>query len=130
SNPAAVSAPLSRRVRQTVHRPVPEPLDGEQLTAVVAGMRAGDRADDSTGSGTVRADGSRASGAATVSLLQTATQVGRAIAIGYVDAQGTAIRRVVEPVGFSGGMLEAVDPVTGVRHTFSLHRITSVSLVD
>ncbi len=125
---ARIGAP--RRVRRNVHRPRPAAPDDERLAQVVAGMRAGDRAEDSSGARTVRADGSRAGGAATVSLLQTATRVGQTVSVGYVDAQGTAIHRLVEPVSFHGGVLEALDAVTGARHVFSLHRITSVSLTD
>lgn len=121
--------PAPRRVRSNTRRPEPTALDDEQLAEVVAGMRAGDRAADDSGQNTVRPDGTRASGAATVSLLQTATRVGRAVSVDYVDSNGTAVQRIVEPVAFSGGVLEAVDPVTGARHTFSLHRITSVSLM-
>lgn len=111
-------------------RPRPAPLDDARLAGLVAEMRAGDRAAAASGSHTVRTDGTRAGGAATVSLLQTAIRAGRTLSVGYVDAQGTASHRIVEPVAFTGGTLEAVDPVTGARHAFSLPRITSVSLVD
>ncbi|QDQ96966.1 helicase-associated domain-containing protein [Tomitella fengzijianii] len=125
---ARVATP--RRTRQNVHRPRPAALGDADLAAIVAGMRAGDKAEENSGSRTVRADGTRAGGAATVSLLQTATRTGRTVTVGYVDAQGTAIHRLVEPLAFNGGVLEALDTVTGARHAFSLHRITSVSLAD
>ncbi|WP_182345847.1 helicase-associated domain-containing protein [Tomitella gaofuii] len=125
---ARVATP--RRTRQNVHRPRPATLGDAALAEIVAGMRAGDKAEDVSGARTVRADGTRAGGAATVALLQTATRTGRTVSVGYVDAQGTAIHRLVEPVGFHGGVLEALDAVTGARHVFSLHRITSVSWAD
>lgn len=122
--------PPPRQARASVHRPTAATATGEQLADVVAGLRAGDQAAATRSSETIRVDGTRARGAATMSLLQTATQVGRAVAVGYVDAAGTGINRIVEPVRFDSGQLEARDTVTGELLKFSLHRITSVALVD
>lgn len=122
--------PPPRQHRASVHRPASPMATGEQLADVVAGLRAGDQAAAARSSDTIRVDGTKARGAATMSLLQTATQVGRAVAVGYVDAAGTGINRIVEPVRFDSGQLEARDTVTGEMLKFSLHRITSVALVD
>lgn len=101
----------------------------EQLATLVRSLRAGDRAAASTGAG-LRSDGTRASSAATMTLLQTAAQVRRSVSIGYVDAQGIASQRIVAPVSVGGGQLDALDPATGEMRRFTLHRITSVALVD
>ncbi|MDH6676524.1 hypothetical protein M2284_000712 [Rhodococcus sp. LBL1] len=108
---------------------VPAVPTDEQLGTLVRSLRAGDRAAASSGVG-LRSDGTRASTAATMTLLQTAAQVRRAVTIGYVDAQGIASHRIVEPVSVGGGQLDALDPATGEVKRFTLHRITSVALVD
>ncbi len=116
-----------RRARANFRNPA-VPTD-EQLGRLVTELRAGERASRAGGE-TVRSDGTRATGTATLALLQTAVKVRRSVSIGYVDAQGTASRRVVDPVGIGGGQLEAFDPATGEIRRFTLHRITSVALVD
>lgn len=128
--PTGSRVPPPRQARPVVHRPPSPTATAEQLADVVAGLRAGDQVAVTRSSDTVRADGTRARGAATMSLLQTATQVGRAVAVGYVDAKGTAIQRIVVPERFDSGQLEARDTTTGEVLKFSLHRITSVALVD
>lgn len=128
--PRGARVPTPRKPRATVHRPASPNPTAEQLAEVVAGLRAGDQAASARSSDHIRVDGTKARGAATVTLLQTATQVGRAVAIGYVDAKGTAIHRIATPVRFDGGQLEARDTVTGETLRFSLHRITSVALVE
>ncbi|MGB2947985.1 MAG: WYL domain-containing protein, partial [Rhodococcus sp. (in: high G+C Gram-positive bacteria)] len=100
----------------------------DQLGRLVTELRAGDRASKTSGQ-QVRSDGTRATGTATLALLQTAVKVKRSVTIGYVDAQGTASQRVVDPVGIGGGQLDAFDPATGEIRRFTLHRITSVALV-
>ncbi|WP_084525150.1 helicase-associated domain-containing protein [Nocardia vaccinii] len=102
----------------------------EQLGQLVAELRAGERAAQAKSGQTVRADGSRTSTAATMALLQLAVRVRRPVHIGYVDAQGVATQRIVEPLQVSGGQLNALDPVTGAVRNFTLHRIASVALVD
>ncbi|WP_137723392.1 helicase-associated domain-containing protein [Prescottella subtropica] len=106
---------------------VPAVPTDEQLTTVVRSLRSGDRAAASTGA-MLRSDGSRASLAATMTLLQTAAQVRRTVTIGYVDAQGVASQRIVAPVSVGGGRLDARDPDTGELRQYTLHRITSVAL--
>ncbi|QBJ97340.1 DNA-binding protein [Rhodococcus sp. ABRD24] len=101
----------------------------DQLSTLVRSLRSGDRAAATAGGG-IRADGSRAAGAATMTLLQTAVQVRRSVTIGYVDAQGIATHRIVEPVSVGGGQLDALDRATGEVRRFTLHRITSVALAD
>ena len=65
-----------------------------------------------------------------MALLQLAVHSKRSVNLGYVDAQGVATRRIVDPVAVSGGTLEAFDPAAGTVRSFVLHRVTSVALVD
>ncbi|MBF6134016.1 helicase-associated domain-containing protein [Nocardia otitidiscaviarum] len=111
-----------------VYRPNPPSL--EQLRSLVGELRAGELAAQARSGQAVRSDGTRTSTAATLALLQLAARVHRPVHIGYVDAQGVATQRVVEPVKVGGGQLDALDTVTGTVRTFTLHRIASVALVD
>ncbi|MFC4603480.1 helicase-associated domain-containing protein [Rhodococcus kronopolitis] len=117
---------LRRRPRPAPRMPaVPTP---EQLDTLVRQLRAGERAATAPRGDAVLADGSRASSAATMALLQLAVRTSRSVSIGYVDAQGTASERIVEPVSVGGGQLDAFDSAEGAVRRFTLHRITSVSL--
>lgn len=121
-------ARVSARRHRPTYRNQAVPTE-EQLGRLVTELRAGERA-ASAGGKTVRSDGTRATGSATMALLQTAVKVRRSVSIGYVDAQGVASQRVVDPVSVGGGQLDAFDPATGVVRRFTLHRITSVALVE
>ncbi len=108
----------------------PTPPSTEQLRLLVSELRAGEKAARARSGQAVRSDGTRTSTAATMALLQLAVRVRRAVHIGYVDAQGIATQRIVEPMKVAGGQLDALDPVTGAVRHFMLHRIASVALVD
>ncbi|MGC0362542.1 hypothetical protein ABH922_000526 [Rhodococcus sp. 27YEA15] len=124
--------PRGARVPNRRSRPVsrtPASPSVDQLAALVRTMRAGDRA-ARPGNGGVRADGSRESNAATIALLAAAARDHTSVNIGYVDAQGVATNRIVDPVSVGGGQLDAFDPANGAVRGFTLHRITSVTPVD
>ncbi|MFD4295125.1 helicase-associated domain-containing protein [Rhodococcus sp. NPDC058532] len=125
----SAGARVPKRRARPVRR-MPAPPSDEQLDLLVRQLRAGQRAASTPRGDAVRADGSRASSAATVALLQLAVKVGRSVRIGYVDAQGIATERIVDPVSVGGGQLDAFDPADGAIRRFTLHRVTSVSLVD
>ena len=46
--------------------------------------------------------------------------------IEYVNAEGSATRRLVEPLALSGGTVAAFDRMSNQLRTFVLHRITGV----
>ncbi|MFF0814928.1 helicase-associated domain-containing protein [Rhodococcus sp. NPDC003318] len=117
-----------RRERGT--RRLPAPPTADQLDQLVRQLRAGERAASTPRGSGVRSDGTRAGSAATMALLQLAVKVKRSVRIGYVDPQGIASERIVDPVSVGGGQLDAFDPVDGAIRRFTLHRVTSVSLVD
>ncbi|WP_216897951.1 helicase-associated domain-containing protein [Nocardia alni] len=108
----------------------PNPPSTEQLRMLVGELRAGEKAAQTRSGQAVRADGTRTSTAATMALLQLAVRVRRPVHIGYVDAQGVATARIVEPLQVASGQLDALDPVTGAVRHFTLHRIASVALVE
>ena len=108
--------------------PSPTPPTAEHLAAVVRGMRAGDHAATMNPGHRVVTDGSRAAGIATMGMLQQAVRSQRSVRIGYVDAQGVASQRVVEPVSVGTGVLEGFDAASAQLRSFALHRITSVAL--
>jgi hypothetical protein len=112
----------------------------EQLTEVVRAMRAGDRAlrearrvnsaGPRDGRAGAVADVPGVTTAATLGLLRQAAREGRPIWLGYVNAQGAASQRIVEPTSISGGYLHGYDHRRDELRTFALHRITAVALLD
>ncbi|MGW4328689.1 helicase-associated domain-containing protein [Nocardia sp. NPDC004573] len=118
-------------VRPAARQPYrPTPPSTEQLELLVTELRAGERAASARSGQAVRPDGTRTNTAATLALLQLAARVRRSVNIGYVDAQGVATQRVVEPLKVGNGQLDALDPVTGAVRHFTLHRIASVALLE
>lgn len=115
--------PRAARVHVRRSRPAPRGpavADDSQLNRMIREIRAGDRA-------TQGSRANRTTGAQSLAALQAAAKAQRAVTIGYVDAHGTAHRRVVDPVAVGGGRLEAFDAAAGAMRTFALHRITDVS---
>ena len=113
-------------------------LSDDQVSALVAQLRAGDRAATAARGPTVSGSvpgSTRQTASATVAVLADAARTGRTVWIGYVDAQGTASQRVVRPLRVGGGLLEGTDAAVeedtgpGPSVSFALHRITSVSVL-
>lgn len=120
------------------------PAPDERLaTAAVRALRAGDRAatasrrpvgrGGSEPEGAAVADGAdtpRSSAASTVAGLRAAAEASQPLWIGYLDAQGHASSRIVEPLRVEGGFLTAFDSTRDAVHRFALHRITGVATLD
>ncbi|MDD7925139.1 helicase-associated domain-containing protein [Actinomycetospora chibensis] len=116
-------------------------LSDDQITALVAQLRAGDRAASAArGRGATGNPTRSATTSATVAVLAEAARSGRSVWIGYVDAHGTASQRVVRPLRVGGGVLEGIEDTDEDGETngdvigrsplsFALHRITSVSVL-
>ncbi|MEJ2861207.1 helicase-associated domain-containing protein [Actinomycetospora flava] len=112
-------------------------LSEDQITALVAQLRAGDRAATANRGRPTGAGAGRTATSATVAVLAEAARTGRSVWIGYVDAHGTASQRVVRPLRVGGGVLEGVEDdgetngttVGATPLSFALHRITSVSVL-
>jgi len=114
--------------------PLEPPVPTEaQLGELVRAVRAGDRAVRESRRVTVAAVGVEGvpgvTTAATLGLLRHAARDGLAVLLGYVNAQGAASQRIVEPVSISGGYLHGWDHRREEMRTFALHRITEVALV-
>jgi hypothetical protein len=108
----------------------------EQLAEVVRAMRVGDRAlreSPHAAAGNRHAslaDIPGVTSANTLGILRQATQQGRPVWLGYVNAQGAASQRIVEPSSISGGFLHGYDHRREEMRSFALHRITGVALLD
>lgn len=128
--------PTGRRVaarpRPDRHPVVPPTPSDEQLAAVVRQLRVGDQATTARHgrSATLRPGGGMTDMAATLDILREAVRDGRDLWLGYVDAQGVASRLFVSPVAIRSGVLQARDNAHDEIRTFTLHRITSVTLTD
>jgi predicted DNA-binding transcriptional regulator YafY len=130
-----ISRPDARRAagRPALPRAVEPPPVGEaQLTELVRTVRAGDRAQQSAARSSVSpaVDVPGVTTAATLGLLRDAAAANQAVLLGYVNAQGTASQRIVEPASVNGGYLHGYDHQRDEMRTFALHRITSVSVLD
>ncbi|MDH6112277.1 hypothetical protein P3T36_003689 [Kitasatospora sp. MAP12-15] len=145
-----ITRPDSHR---TPHRAAPAPVsegpaapDAVLLGAAVKAIRAGDRAatavrrETVTGpaahrsqSGPARTDTRqlpRTAAADTLAALQTAVLLGERMWIGYINAEGLASQRVIDPVKVEGGFVTAFDHHAEKLNTFALHRITGVAELD
>jgi hypothetical protein len=127
-----VTRPDARRAtpRQRAPRAVEPPAVGDaQLTELVRAIRAGDRAAQRAARAAPAAalDVPGVTTAATLAMLRDAAQANQAVLLGYVNAQGTASQRIVEPVSVNGGYLHGYDHQRDEMRTFALHRITAVS---
>ncbi|MGH3380146.1 MAG: helicase-associated domain-containing protein [Actinoallomurus sp.] len=101
--------------------------DGSVITAAVRALRAGDEA-----ARIAVPNGSppRSPAAAMVQRLREATDRGARVWIGYLDQQGQASSRIIEPARIEGGFLTAYDATRAAVHRFALHRITGVADID
>ena len=114
--------------RQRPARVGPAALGEEQALLAVQALRAGDRAARASRRAPVTT--SRSTTADTLAFLQDAVRAGRQVWIGYVNAQGQASDRVVEPRAVQGGFLHAWDPLRQEERAYSLHRLTGVADLD
>ncbi|MEU8277760.1 helicase-associated domain-containing protein [Microbispora bryophytorum] len=99
--------------------------DPEVIDAAVRAMRAGDsrRRPVEAPEGQVP----RSPATATISALQEAIRQGSRVWIGYLDSQGHATSRILEPARMEGGYLTAYDETRATVHRFALHRITGIA---
>ncbi|MFI7445214.1 helicase-associated domain-containing protein [Nonomuraea indica] len=114
-----------------VTRPVPpgNGLDPEVAAAAVKALRAGDAAHLARREPVAAPSGAipRGPATATISALQDAIRQGVRVWIGYLDSQGNATSRILEPARMEGGYLTAYDETRAAVHRFALHRITGVA---
>jgi hypothetical protein len=125
----------SRRTeRAAASRPAPGPSvpDAELVAASVRAIRAGDEAHLARRHPVAAPDGQvpRSPSTGTVMALQEAIRQGSRVWIGYLDSQGHATSRILEPARMEGGYLTAYDQTRAAIHRFALHRITGVANVN
>ncbi|WP_327679849.1 helicase C-terminal domain-containing protein [Kitasatospora sp. NBC_00458] len=118
--------------------PVPVPdgpptPDDTLLAAAIKAIRAGDRAATAARREPTATAGRqlpRTAAAETLASLQTAVLLGERMWIGYLNAEGLASQRIIDPVKVEGGFVTAFDHHDGELRTFALHRITGVAELD
>jgi hypothetical protein len=131
--------PDARRTnaRPRLARPRAEfaPPSAAMLTMAVRAIRGGDKAATMT----KRAIGERAASSDvlpqsvasdTIATLHDAVAANRSVWIGYLNAQGQASSRVIEPLRLAGGYLTAFDHRHDEVRTFAVHRITGVATLE
>jgi hypothetical protein len=129
---APTRTPMSSRAADQAGPPA---LAGPRLAGVVEQIRRGDQATRAARRApvTVRAaNGGGVPGLTAVqahsqamAVLQQAVREKARVWVGYVDAHGSTLSRLVRPVSLSAGYLRAEDERTETLHTFALHRITA-----
>ena len=125
-----LARPEARRtaLRPRPHRQAEASLGAEHAALSVKALRAGDLAARAARRAPVTT--TRSTTADTLAFLQSAARERRQVWLGYVDAQGRATSRVVEPRGVEGGFVTAWDHLRQEDRTFALHRITGVADVE
>ncbi|WP_433476803.1 helicase-associated domain-containing protein [Spirillospora sp. CA-142024] len=107
--------------------------DASMIIAAVRALRAGDEAALHGAEHARQAPSGeppRSPAMATIERLRAAVERGGRVWIGYLDQQGQASSRIVEPVRVEGGFLTGYDATRAAVHRFALHRITGVSELD
>lgn len=100
-----------------------------QLESVVTRMRVADAANEtgSAGGQPVRASGG---GESVSALIALGLRTGRRLRVDYVDSHGKASRHVVKAALLRAGRLIAAEAPSGEEVQLSVHRITTVELLD
>ena len=122
-----LTGPEPRRtpVRQRAARWSEQALGEEQSLAAVQALRAGDLAARAARRAPVTT--TRTQPSDVLAFLQDAAREQRQVWLGYVDVQGRATSRVIEPRSVEGGFVAAYDHLRQEDRTFSVHRITGVA---
>ncbi|MGW4641095.1 helicase-associated domain-containing protein [Sphaerisporangium sp. NPDC004334] len=127
-------ADAKRTDRPPAARPAPGAAgpEADVVAAAVRAIRAGDDAHQARRQTVAAPDGQvpRSPSTGTVMALQEAIRQGTRVWIGYMDSQGHATSRILEPARMEGGYLTAYDETRAAVHRFALHRITGVADVN
>jgi hypothetical protein len=126
--PSDVRAPAYR----TARRSAGPPASDAALEAMVRSLRAGERARANRpgGENPNRPKLAPRKPVETVALLTQTSANAQTVWIGYVDNNGGASERLVDPLRVQGGWLTAYDHVRDAVRTFAVHRITGVAPVE
>lgn len=106
--------------------------EADVVAAAVRAVRAGDAAHRSRRAPVDAPEGQvpRSPATATLHALREAIRQGSQVWIGYLDSQGNATSRILEPARMEGGYLTAYDETRAAVHRFALHRITGISDIN
>jgi hypothetical protein len=104
--------------------------EARRTDAVAAASQARQQAPGSHAAARAPVTTTRSTTVDTVAFLQQAVREDRQVWLGYVDAQGRATSRVVEPHAVDGGFVTAWDYLRQEGRTFALHRVTGVADVE
>jgi Helicase conserved C-terminal domain len=136
TRPDALRAETSAQFHSTTAWSTPDP---SVIAAAVRALRAGDEAARHSAQRAARrarrrpdapaGEPPRSPTVATVDELRDAVSRGGRLWIGYLDQQGRASSRIVQPVRVEGGFLTAYDTTRDSIQRFALHRITGVAQV-
>ncbi|GIH69903.1 helicase-associated domain-containing protein [Sphaerimonospora thailandensis] len=109
--------------------PAPVRPEADVVAAAVRAVRAGDEAHLARRHPERAPEGEvpRSPSSATIEALREAIRQGSRVWIGYLDSQGHATSRILEPARVEGGYLTAYDETRATIHRFALHRITGIS---
>jgi len=118
----AVSRPDDLRARSPRPGRSAPTHDAARAASVVAAVRSGDRAARARPA----APGDPLTPSGSLAALREAIEAGLTVLIGYVDNQGVAADRVVDPRRLRDGTLLAWDHRAEDERTFAVHRITTV----
>lgn len=126
-----VGGPAVRRARASRQRagpatPSSRQFTVEELRSVVERVRTADSAAHRARQATSVPGVTTAT---TLRTLQQAVREERAVWLGYVNAEGAASQRVVEPIAVRGGYVEGYDHLRDEVRVFAIHRVTSVALL-
>ncbi|GAA1983014.1 helicase-associated domain-containing protein [Nocardiopsis rhodophaea] len=130
-----LTGPEARRAEErSLARELDEPpAVGPALRmAAVRAVRAGDEAATAVRHPVPAPDAAppRSATAATLAALTAAAEKGRRVWIGYMDTDGRASSRIVEPARVDGGYMTGYDATRAAVHRFAVHRITGVADLD
>jgi Helicase conserved C-terminal domain/WYL domain len=129
-----VTAPAARRGHQARRRTSRDFVDSgiqlteDQVKAVIERVRAGDRVAAERPAEQTAGDSSAP--AETIGILSNAAESSRRAWISYVDHNGVASERIVEPVRVADGWLTAYDEDGDQPRTYALHRIAAARSVE
>jgi hypothetical protein len=108
-------------------------LSPPRLAGLVEQLRRGDAAARAARRAPVTVRPTGNGGASHTEALETLQQALRErtrVWVGYVDAHGSPVSRLVRPVSMGSGYLRAEDERTEMLHTLALHRITGAVLEE
>ncbi len=124
------TGPRTPPTRLTADPPPPSPTVAASIVrALRAAERGSGRGPATRGPG-LGSDVPRTAMAETLTVLRAALSSGESVWLGYVDNDGVAAERVVDPVALTSGQLTAYDHRTDAVRQFAVHRVTGVALLD